>query len=65
MNKGGFSWSRFLGISGIKSHISRKVGIPLTKSGRDRKVGAALGPLVPLGLILMAGVRLLRPTRRR
>ena len=36
---------------------------PLTKSGRGQKVGAALGPLVPLGLILMAGIRLLRPAR--
>jgi len=31
MNRGGFSRWRFLGISGLKSHISRKIGIPLTK----------------------------------
>lgn len=40
MNKGGFSWSRFLGISQAKSNFSRKIGIPLTKSGRQRKGGA-------------------------
>lgn len=40
MNKGGFSWARFLGISAAKSRVSRKIGIPLTKSGRQRKAGA-------------------------
>jgi hypothetical protein len=39
MNKGGFSWNRFLGISAAKARISRKIGIPLTKSGRDQKIG--------------------------
>jgi hypothetical protein len=65
MNIGGFSWKRLLGISAFKSRISRKIGIPLTKSGRERKVGEALGPLVPVGLLLMAGVRLFRALRRR
>jgi hypothetical protein len=39
MNRGGFSWKRFLGISAAKAIISRKIGIPLTKSGRDQKIG--------------------------
>ena len=39
MNKGGFSWNRFLGISAAKARISRKIGIPLTKSGREQKIG--------------------------
>lgn len=34
-----FSWKRALGISGIKNRISRQIGIPLTKSGRDQKFG--------------------------
>lgn len=34
-----FSWSRLLGIAGAKGKISRATGIPLTKSGRQRKVG--------------------------
>jgi hypothetical protein len=56
LNKGGFSWKRFLGISQAKASISRQIGIPLTKSGLQRKFGAALGCLIPaLALILMAG----------
>lgn len=39
MNRGGFSWKRFVGISAAKARISRKIGIPLTKSGRDQKIG--------------------------
>ncbi|MGE0269371.1 MAG: hypothetical protein AB7S78_13055 [Candidatus Omnitrophota bacterium] len=34
-----FSWKRALGISAAKGKISRKIGIPLTKSGRERKLG--------------------------
>jgi hypothetical protein len=40
MNLGGFSIWRFIGFSAFKSRISRRVGIPLTKSGRQRKLGA-------------------------
>ena len=40
MNLGGFSIWRFIGISAFKSKISRKIGIPLTKGGRRRKLGA-------------------------
>jgi hypothetical protein len=43
MNRGGFSWKRFVGLSAAKSRVSRTIGIPLTKSGRQRKLGAALG----------------------
>lgn len=43
MNRGGFSWKRLLGISAMKSRISRQIGIPLTRSGRQRKLGAAMG----------------------
>lgn len=39
MNKGGFSWSRLLGISATKAKISKQIGIPLTKSGRQQKIG--------------------------
>lgn len=34
-----FSWKRAVGISGAKARISRKIGIPLTRSGRERKLG--------------------------
>jgi len=53
MNKGGFSWKRFLGISQAKARISRKIGIPLTKSGRQRKLGAAMGCLIPLLVLII------------
>ena len=61
MNKGGFSWNRFLGISAAKARISRKIGIPLTKSGRDQKIGRMItrgGCLVVLlvPIIIFAGV---------
>ena len=39
MGMGGFSWKRALGITKVKSRISRATGIPFTKSGRQRKVG--------------------------
>ena len=42
MNKGGFSWKRAVGITKIKNKISRATGIPLTKSGRQRKIGKAV-----------------------
>lgn len=42
MNRGGFSWNRFLGISGAKRRVSRATGIPWTRSGRQRKVGALI-----------------------
>lgn len=35
-----FSWSRLLGLTGLKQKISRKTGVPFTKAGRDRKIGA-------------------------
>ncbi len=42
MNRGGFSWKRLLGISRVKSNLSRKIGIPLTRSGRNQKIGRML-----------------------
>ena len=39
MNRGGFSWRRFTGISAAKARLSRQIGIPLTRSGRQRKIG--------------------------
>jgi len=40
MNLGGFSIWRLIGVSAFKSRISRAIGIPPTKSGRRRKLGA-------------------------
>lgn len=41
-NRGGFSWKRALGVTRAKLQLSRKIGIPLTKGGRQRKLGKAL-----------------------
>lgn len=34
-----FSLNRMLGIDKIKRNISRQTGIPMTKSGLERKIG--------------------------
>jgi hypothetical protein len=34
-----FSWRRVVGISALKGKISRRIGVPLTRSGRERKAG--------------------------
>jgi len=46
-----FSWKRALGISSAKSKLSRAIGIPLTRSGRQRKAGRLLGNLLGAGVI--------------
>lgn len=43
MNLGGFSWKRLVGISAAKSRVSRAIGVPLTRGGRQRKLGKWLG----------------------
>ncbi len=37
-----FSWKRLLGISALKTKLSKKTGIPLTKGGFERKIGRIL-----------------------
>jgi hypothetical protein len=55
MNKGGFSWKRATGVTRAKTRISRKTGIPLTRSGRQRKVGSmATGGGCLLSITLLA-----------
>ncbi|MCL4533905.1 MAG: hypothetical protein M1370_01930 [Bacteroidetes bacterium] len=55
-----FSWKRALGISAEKARLSRQIGIPLTRKGRQRKAGAMAGCALPAALallcILAAGV---------
>lgn len=34
-----FSWKRALGITKIKQNISRTTGIPMSKTGMERKIG--------------------------
>lgn len=55
MNKGGFSWKRFTGISAAKARISRATGVPLTRSGRHQKIGRSVtggGCLIPCALVV-------------
>jgi hypothetical protein len=44
MNKFGFSFSlsRLLGIAQAKQKLARTKGIPTTKSGLQRKIGASI-----------------------
>jgi len=55
-----FSWKRALGISAAKGKISRAIGVPLTRSGRQRMAGRAVGCCIPfsvlIGLCLVLGI---------
>lgn len=35
-----FSWKRLLGLNGAKQRFARQTGIPTSKSGVERKLGA-------------------------
>ena len=54
-NRGGYSWKRATGVSKAKGNLSRTTGIPTTKSGRQRKAGAAMstGCLIPILAVLV------------
>ena len=43
-----FSWRRAIGISQAQGKLSRQIGIPLSRSGRQRKIGRLTGCCVPL-----------------
>jgi hypothetical protein len=38
-----FSWRRALGVSQAQARLSRKLGVPLSRSGRQRKAGREMG----------------------
>lgn len=40
------SWRRALGVSALSGHASRRLGISLTRSGREKKVGRLLTALL-------------------
>jgi hypothetical protein len=55
MGFGGFSWKRAIGLSAAKARLSRQIGIPLTKSGRQRKLGRMVsggGCVVALAVVV-------------
>lgn len=37
-----FSWKRALGITQVKQKIARETGIPLSKTGVERKIGKTI-----------------------
>ena len=54
-----FSWRRALGVSQAQARLSRKIGIPLSRSGRQRKIGRSIGCCWIL-LVPVAGLALCR-----
>jgi hypothetical protein len=67
MNRGGFSWNRLLGITRMKRNISRRTGIPWTRSGRQQKIGrmitggGCMVTLLALGTAMALVIFLLLP----
>jgi hypothetical protein len=62
MGFGGFSWKRAIGLSAAKARLSRRIGIPLTKGGRERKLGRLVsggGCLVVLAIMVAIPVALI------
>lgn len=50
-----FSWKRAVGLSAAKGRLSRQLGIPLSRQGRQRKMGKAMGCCAPvLAMVLGA-----------
>ena len=49
-----FSWKRAIGLSAAKGKLSRKLGIPLTQSGRRQKAGRMLGCCIPFAFFLLS-----------
>lgn len=58
-----FSPKKALGISQAQSKFSRQIGVPLSRAGRQRKLGKAMGCgvffAIPLLGVLLAGGALL------
>jgi hypothetical protein len=62
MGFGGFSWKRAIGISAAKARLSRRIGIPLTRGGRERKLGRLVsggGCLVAVAIMIAIPVALI------
>ena len=37
-----FSWKRAVGLTRLQTRLSRKLGVPLSRGGREKKLGAAI-----------------------
>ena len=56
-----FSWRRAIGLSALEGKISRTTGIPLSRTGRERKMGRIFEHLLGylfVGLLLLVGYEL-------
>ena len=51
-----FSWKKASGLSAAKGKLSREIGVPLTKSGRKKKMKSATGCCVPFAIFLGVAV---------
>ncbi len=51
MNFGGFSLKRALGITAAKQKVSKAIGIPLSKSGREQKIGRVTKDILTLEML--------------
>jgi hypothetical protein len=49
-----FSWKRALGVSAAKGKLARQLGVPLTRQGRQRKLGKAMGCCAPFVAMVLA-----------
>ena len=59
-----FSWKRALGISSAKARISREIGVPLTSSGRQRKIGRMASGWLS-SLLVESAYQTLKPSGKR
>lgn len=50
-----FSWKRAIGLSAAKGKLSRQLGVPLSRQGRQRKIGAAMGCCAPFVALVLGG----------
>lgn len=48
-----FSWKRASGLSAAKTKLSKAIGVPLTKQGRQRKYGSAMGCATLIGVLVI------------
>jgi hypothetical protein len=48
-----FSWKRASGLSSAKGKLSRQIGIPSTRAGRQRKLGKAMGCCIPFAFLII------------
>ncbi|KAB2966086.1 MAG: hypothetical protein F9K16_00260 [Thermoanaerobaculia bacterium] len=51
-----FSWKRASGLSSAKGKLSRELGVPLSRSGRQRKLGREMGCCVLAAFLFAGGV---------